>query len=128
MIQIKTFEDACKALSIDSTIPLVDASGMPEKHRKAIEAHAKLVVIAEALNDGWQPNWNDDYQYKYIPWFEVDASKENTAGSGFSVTAYDHSLTNSDVGSRLCFATRELAIYAGKTFIDLYREYFLFGQ
>lgn len=128
MSQIKTFEEACKALGIDPAKPLVDASGMPEKHRKAIEAHAKLVVIAEALNEGWQPDWSDEDQCKYFPWFEVEATEENRAGSGFSGTGYDLSYAVTDVGSRLCFATSALARYAAETFIDLYTEYMLIGQ
>ncbi|KAF0194121.1 MAG: hypothetical protein FD166_3579 [Bacteroidetes bacterium] len=128
MSQIKTFEEACQALGIDPAKPLVDASGMPEKHRKAIEAHAKLVVIAEALNDGWQPDWSDEDQYKYFPWFEVEATEENRAGSGFSYTYYVISFTFTNVGSRLCYATSALARYAGETFADLYREYMLIGQ
>jgi len=127
MSKIKTFEEACGALGIDPTKPLVDASGMPEKHRKAIEAHSKLVVIAQALNEGWEPNWNDEDEYKYFPWFEVEATEEKPSGVGFSYSRYGHSCAVTSVGSRLCYRTRELALYAGETFADLYKEYLLIG-
>ncbi len=122
--KIKKFEDACKALKIDPK-KLPDLSALPEKHQKALLAHYKLVIIAEALNEGWQPDWSNYNEYKYYPWFEIDASKDNPAGSGFSGSNYDCWDTNSYVGSRLCFKSRELALYAGKQFEDLYIEYFL---
>jgi hypothetical protein len=121
---IKSFEDACEKLSLDPAA-LPDFSMMPEKHRKALLAHAKLIIICEALNEGWTPDWNDQSQYKYHPFFEVDANDENPAGFGFSFTTYDGWLTYADVGSRLCFKSSELAKYAGKQFADLYKDYFL---
>ena len=124
MNKIKTFEDACKALKL-SPKALPDVSGLPEKHRNALIAHYKLVIIAEALNEGWQPNWNDSDEYKYYPWFEIKANKKKPAGFGFSYTHYDFWSTHTTVGSRLCFKSRELSDYAAKQFEKLYVEYFL---
>lgn len=126
MNKIKTFEAACKALGIPTTVP--DFSAMPAKHQKALLAHFKLIIIAEALNAGWQPNWNDYNETKYYPWFEVEASEENTAGFGFSGTDYGFGNSYSHVGSRLCFKSRELAKYAGETFTELYKDYFLIAK
>lgn len=122
--KIKTYEDACEALKLKTPL-LPDMSALPDKHRDAIIAHFKLVIIAEALNEGWQPNWNDSNEYKYYPWFEIKASKSKPAGFGFSFTYYVRWYTFTTVGSRLCFKTREKALYAGKHFEDLYKEYFL---
>jgi hypothetical protein len=88
MEKIKSFEDACSELKLDP-IHVPDVSMLPEKHRCALIAHYKLIVIAEALNQGWQPNWNDHDEYKYYPWFEVEASKEKPSGFGFSYTYCD---------------------------------------
>ena len=117
--KIKTFEDACKALNLDPEQVLPDVSGMPEKHQKAIVSHAKLVIIAEALNDGWKPDWTDDDQLKYYPWFRMDS------GSGLAYLGFDYGYSYSRVGSRLCFQTRELAEYAGNQFKELYEDDFL---
>ena len=76
--KIKTFEDACKALNLDPEQVLPIVSGVPEKHQKAIVSHAKLVIIAEALNEGWQPDWNDSGEWKYYPWFRM------SSGSGLA--------------------------------------------
>ena len=121
---IKTFEDACKALNINPDA-LPDVSALPEKHRKAIVANYKLITITEALNEGWQPNWNDGSEYKYQPWFEIKASKEQPSGFGFSGSFCADWYTAADCGSRLCFKSRELCLYAIKQFEELYIDYYL---
>ena len=126
MKKIKTFEAACAALGIKTTLPVV--KGLPEKHQEAIIAHYKLVTITEALNEGWQPNWNDSDQWKYSPWFSVKASSKNTAGSGLSFHVADYWDTDTGVGSRLCFKSRELAEYVAKTFRKLYEQSYLLQQ
>lgn len=125
--QIKTFDDACKALNLQPAA-LPDVSMLPEKHQKAIIAHCKLVIVAEALNEGWQPNWNDSKEYKYYPWFDVEADEKRLSGFGLSYDGYDVWYTGTDVGSRLCFKSREVAKYAGEQFKELYAEYFLIQQ
>lgn len=121
---VKTFEDACKALAIDPKA-LPQVSMLPAAQQKAIVAHYKLVIIAQALNDGWQPNWSDSSEYKYFPWFKVNATAKTPSGSGLSFGVCGTWITATDVGSRLCFKTRELAEYAGKKFKALYEQYFL---
>jgi hypothetical protein len=122
--KIKTFEDACAALGIDSEKVLPDFLGYPENHRAGMLAHAKLVLIVEALNDGWKPDWGDSSQWKYEPWFHMGGS----SGSGFAYDDYDRWLSSSHCGSRLCFKSRELAEYAGGQFKDLYKEYYLLNN
>ena len=117
--KIKTFEDACTAKGISATLP--DVSAFPEKHRKAILAFFMLIIVVEALNDGWEPNWNDEYEYKYYPWFDM----RSAAGSGFSSSSYGHDYSTTGVGSRLCFKTREHAQHTAKHFEALYKDYLL---
>lgn len=118
---IKTFEDACKALNIDPQ-KLPDFSIFPVKHQTAMQAHAKLVIIAEAINEGWTPNWKEYDQNKYSPWFDMN---DEDASDGFSFNAADCDSGTSDVGSRLCFSSREKAKYASTQFLELYKEYFV---
>jgi len=118
--KVKSFEDACQLLGIEPNIP--EVSMLPENHQKAIVAHYKLVIIAEAVNEGWRPNWDNWDERKYYPWFDLEGS---SSGAGFSYDGCDGWFADSDVGSRLCFKTWELAEYIGKTFIDLYKDYFL---
>lgn len=85
MAKIKTFEAACKLLKINSTdLPVV--KHLPKIHQLALIAHYKLIIIAQVLNDGWQPNWSDDNERKYFPYFGVKADPKHPAGVGFSGT------------------------------------------
>jgi len=80
-----------------------------------------LKMIVEALNEGWKPDWSNSSEYKYYPWFEM-------ASSGFRFNDYDFWYSFSFVGSRLCFKSRELAEYAGKTFLEEYKKYMLINK
>lgn len=114
--RVKSFEDACQVLGISTNVP--EVKGLPRKHQKAIIANYKLIVIAEALNEGWKPNWQDSDEYKYYPWFDMS----NPAGVGYSYTNITASSTYALLGSRLCLKNRELAIYFGQTFTDLFND------
>jgi hypothetical protein len=107
--RVKTFEDACNVLGIDKKLYQV----IVEKESKdaiSITAYAKLCIIARALNEGWEPDWSDDNEYKYYSWF-----KANKSGSGLSYDDFGDWGTGAAVGSRLCFKTGELAKYAGES-------------
>jgi hypothetical protein len=111
--KIKTFEDACKAVGTDPA-SLEFTIGTPDE-----QAYKKIKVIVRALNEGWTPDWKDDDEWKYYPWFDF------SSGSGLSYYGYDNRCSNSFVGSRLCFKSSELAEYAGKQFIDLYTQFMI---
>jgi hypothetical protein len=118
---IKTFEDACKVLNLESSTIIPDFSLFPESDIDAMIAHAKLIIIAKAINRDWTPDWTDSSQWKYYPWFKMGSS----SGVGFSYDGYDYWATLSTVGSRLCFENREKAKYVGKQFQELYKIYFV---
>jgi len=115
--RIKTYEDACRELDI----PLI-----PERCKGMTEdegAYYSLKVIAKALNEGWEPDWTDEEQEKWYPWFEVTGT--NPAGLAYSPTFTPVSYTTATIGSHLCFKTEALAQYAGTQFIKLYEKYLL---
>ena len=118
--KVKSFEDACKVLDITPSVPVV--TGIPEKYQKPLIANYQLMVIAEALNEGWTPDWSNGEWDKWHPWFDMDAS--SSAGR-FSFGVADALFSSSTVSSRLCFKSEELADYAGTQFLELYRELFV---
>lgn len=82
-------------------------------------AYRILKMLAKSLNEGWTPNWRNSNEVKYVPWFEMAGS------SGFRFFVCVHWVSDSCVGSRLCFKTRELAEYAANQFTDVYRSFML---
>jgi hypothetical protein len=121
MEHIKSFEEACKALNLDPEKVLPDISAFPPPHQAALTATGKLFIIADALNEGWKPDWNNDEEYKFSPWFDLE-KHETYNPSGFRLIDVHCSYGSSYVGSRLCFKSREIAEYAATQFLDLYRD------
>jgi hypothetical protein len=78
-------------------------------------ANAQVKLIALALNEGVVMDSFNESQYKYYPYFYVNSGAFVSGG-------YNYWRGTTDVGSRLCFVSSELAIYAGKTFIDIYTK------
>lgn len=147
--RIKTFEDAVNAIGEDH--PLVAQYKTINSAFKEVDnnlhlfAYTRLAIIAEALNEGWRPEYTED-EYRYYPWFGLytqeeyddmdDEDKEccrfvgrsyyGASAYGGLVFAYAHSGSASSyagIGSRLAFKSRELAIYCGKQFIEIWINY-----
>lgn len=124
LAQLKSFEDACRIEGLDHTKVIPDFSCYPEKDRKSMEAHAKIVIVVRAANrlanDGqeWTPDFNNRRQWKYEIWWEKGSS-------GFRFDGYEGWRTRTNCGSRLCFISSEVAEYVAKQFEALYNEYLL---
>lgn len=147
--RIKTFDDAYQALGENHPYcRAFDNYGYAVKDTdvkddKDIWAFLKLRIICAALNEGWTPKFTTD-EYRYYPWFylytqkEIDAMDEEERGrvlgrSGYSASAnagvacsdtyYASVVSDTSGGARLCFFKRELAIYAGKQFLDIWADF-----
>ena len=97
------------------------------KHIKALIALNELFTIAQAWNkaDDFVPDFSNLMQDKWFPWFVYD---KGTEGFVFASTDFTPSDTNANVGSRLCFKTRNRAIQFGKQFVGLYNQVFLLDK
>ena len=146
--RIKTFEDAVMILGNDNQA-VIDYFAISRTHcANDIFAFAKLRVIAEALNEGWEPTF-DKNERRYYPWFYLYTQKEyeeldedekkscrvpprscnsaSTFGGLMRASAFNAgSYSYASGGVRLAFKTKELAEYCGKQFIDIWID-FLFA-
>ena len=151
--RIKTFEDACNELGEDNLMvrvyqTLIARAGKTEQSLaewmgKDVVAFLKLRIITEALNEGWHPKFTED-EYRYYPWFYIYTKEEYdnfseeekrgcvgranfyasaVGGLVFSYAYGASSSSNTFLGVRLAFSTRELAEYAGKQFIDIWADF-----
>ncbi len=111
--RIKSFEDACIELKTTEEAVIKNYDTVDEI------AYRKLKLIAKALNEGWEPNWNDSSESKWWPYFDWSSG----SGFDFSFSYFDYGNAFTDVGSRLCFKTKELTQYAGTQFIEIYRDF-----
>lgn len=116
--RIKTYEDACAELGIT---PIDERTLLNNGFTKDEIAYRKIKTITKALNEGWEPDWNDEGQKKWIPSFYPNSS------SGFVFYDAYCSYSHADAGNglRLCFKTRALAEYAGKQFIEIWNKILL---
>lgn len=112
--KIKTYEDALKETGRPD-VP--DMSAFPEDMRKHFTALYKMVVIVEALNEGWKPDWNNTDERKCYPWFWLSPSS-----FAFHDSACDYGDAGAGSGSRLKLKSYELADYCGKQFEDIWKD------
>ena len=149
--KVKTFEDAVAILGEEHPLVaqfrVIESSFKEADNNLHLFAYARLVIIAEALNEDWEPKFDSD-TCRYYPWFnfyiKAEYEKLNEgkkkechvigrsyggvvyAGTGFVGASYASSYSGASHGSRLAFKTKELAEYCGKQFIDIW-EKFLFA-
>jgi hypothetical protein len=146
--RVKTFEDACKEMGIDAEaiqqqwqdagITMVDEV-----------AYQKLRIITAALNEGWEPEFNDG-EYRYYPYCllytkeEIEQKDDEwkdehnlqlwlgggssycgaLCGLAFAPSDDAWSLAVAYISARLAHKTEELAIYSGKQFTELWANYY----
>lgn len=118
-----------------------------------VVAYLKLRVITAALNEGWEPQFTED-ECRYYPYFFLYTKEEledkddewkqehkvipldgvlfggNASYGAIAGFAYANSFnapsrTTANFGSRLCFKSCDLAVYAGTQFADIYLPHHL---
>jgi len=128
--EITTIEEAFKRHKDQIDIAkLPDLSSISEKYSKGMTALLKLQVVVHAVNNDdpkqpeWKPDFNDDDQYKWYPWYVGGDS----SGAGFRFHGADYvwSNTYADGGARLALKDEERAKHMNKYFQDLYKDLFL---
>lgn len=116
--RIKTFHDAyCE---LENEHPFIKAYekyvNTASGEEADVIAYLKLRIITAALNEGWEPQFAEGEGHWY-PWLNVKDglvyAYANVAGS-FSFSFF---------GVRLAFKSEELAEYAAKQFIDIYKDF-----
>lgn len=117
--RVKTYEDACRELSMN---PLDENKLMKLGLTKHDIAYQKLVTIAKSLNEGWVPDVCDNSVYRWYPWFVTNGSPSSFA---FVVSDCGYACADAGSGSRLCFKNKELSEYCGKQFIELWKQFIL---
>jgi hypothetical protein len=143
MDRVKTFEDAC----IETGTDIKAFNEMTKNLDEHVVTYMKLSIIIKALNEDDKFPYFTQEEWRYYPYLwlytQDEYEKMNTkdrekvfhiqfcscnsvyssSGVKFASALGGASVTNSSVSARLAFRTQELALYAGKQFIDLYVKY-----
>ena len=151
--RIKTFDDACNELGEENV--LVQAYRTAEFNTSGnqsdvsdVVAYLKLRVIAEALNEGWKPQFTKD-ECRWYPWFTFLTEKElnemsdefkskhniclfgglsndgASCGLAFVRSLISWSTSLAAFSARLAVKSEELAVYFGNQFIDIWADYLI---
>ena len=148
--RVKTFEDACKELGEDhKLVQQFKAIQEAIAEDKEATAYFKLGIITAALNEGWEPDFTNESEYRYYPylclWTKEELEDKDEAwkddhnlqlwrgggassygafcGLAFAYSSYAWSLASAFFSARLAHKTEELAIYSGKQFTELWANY-----
>lgn len=113
--RIKTWKDILDELE-EREEDVLPYNSPKNKQQISQNALAKIQKIAEVLNEGWEANWNNSNEYKYYPYFNNFSGGGGFWGSGCGVVF-------SSPGFKQHYKSRELSDYAGKQFLNIYREY-----
>lgn len=115
--RIKTFEDACMELGENHQYVRAYREWMRISYAECedITAYMKLRIITTALNEGWEPTFDE---IRWYPWFTNKYSSLVCASLG-SAGSY----SSAYYGVRLAFKSKELAEYAGRQFLDIYKDF-----
>lgn len=140
MDRVKTFEDAC----IETGTDIQAFNEITKNLDEHVVTYMKLSIIVKALNEDDKFPYFTKEELRYYPYFWLYTKDEyekmnakdrekvslvlfrsyhyanSYGGVAFAYAQFDASHTVDYVGARLVFRTRELALYAGKQFIDLY--------
>lgn len=149
--RVKNFDDACHELG--ETHPLVQHLNLVEHHladhldgMDDVLAYLKMRIVVAGLNEGWTPDFGNKDEYKWYPWFYIlteeeyndlddDAKCRVVGRASFSANAYGglvysnadyvSSFSYTSLGARLAFKSKELAIYAGQQFGELWASFLI---
>lgn len=96
------------------------------RHVEALIALNELFTIAEAWNeaDGFVPDFSDNDQQKYFPWFVYDKDVARFVPCVSMPSAYTSAL----LGARLCFKTEERSMQFAQRFAGLFNEFLMLDR
>ncbi len=114
--KIKNFNDILK-ISGKTLKEILPYKTPKNKQQRSLNALVKIQLITEVLNQETILDFLNTNQYKYLPWFK------KVVGSGWVVHSYHSYSVASDAGFGTFYKSEKLALFAGNTFLDIYKDY-----
>lgn len=118
--EFEKYEDACKFFNLDPNV-VPGTEGLKENLKAPLVAVYQLMVVSEAIRQGWVPNYDNYNQDKYENIVDLDVTDEDPAGFRFWVSNYTYTDTRSVLGPLLAQETPEKSKYLFTQFSDLHK-------
>ena len=116
MARLTSIQACCEEVG-ETYQDVLDRSGKSDDN----VVYEEMKVVALAFRKGqagkdWVPNYKDKNQERWFPIFNTSSG----FSFGYASCGDGYSWSNAGVGGRLCFPTKELATFVGKTFLNKY--------
>lgn len=112
LLSFNTYSKVCKELG-EKELLVGDFSFLPLERRIKALNQAKIQQLEKFFNEGWVPNWKDQSENKYYPYFTLNSS----GGLGFDGSSYRRSGFSAVAGF---YKDQETSDFIGRNFIDIY--------
>ena len=112
---ITSTEKALEKLGLDPNSK-PEITGISEKHAKILSAVYESLVISEAIREEWEPDYDNQTEKKFEPWYWADAP-----GFRFHGSHCTHTRTIAALGPLLCQESREKSDFLGKHIAEIFK-------
>jgi hypothetical protein len=114
--RIKSFQDVLDIAGKTLDNIIVYKQTKLTNKQKSVNAYCKLQLIENILNNHHKFNFADSSEYKYYPYFQYKAPGGWVCADAVYNSRYYGS-------GPTYFTSRELAKFAGETFLDIYKDF-----
>lgn len=105
--RVKSFNDAVSILKIDSRMQ-ISGINVDQKINLIVFAYIKAIIIARALNEGWEANFRNNVELKYYISYDALSGTFGVAACSYNVPI-----------NTIYFKNNKLARYFIETFPEL---------
>lgn len=114
MERVSNFSDICKIAGVPKEVFIVVEN--ESKISRSMKLAGKIMLISDVLNEGEDLDYTNQSQRKWYPWHKSEDGE-------FSFYLSVNDCWGTDVSARMCFKSEALSDFAGKTFLQEYRDF-----
>lgn len=118
---MKTKEQALKQLGLEEFAEPTITGIQPEK-AEILKAVYDSLIMSEAIREDYVPDYNDENQLKWEPWYYLRKDNSNPSGFRFYDSIYSRTGTHSVLGPLLSQSSSSKSDELGKYMENRFRE------
>lgn len=117
-----TLKQSCKKLGYDAATVLPDVSNMPAHLQDNVLAFAEMLINSEAMQDGFQADYQNLDQPKWTPYFDLNKGADNPKGFRFWLAFVGRAHAYAPGGSAFALPSSEVAEHSGTAFAKTWQR------